>query len=100
MARAFQINARSSQINARAFQIDARCIKDMLCVAACIRKAIHPTLDDPEYAEAKQLYINPRRCIGCGACANACLSGAIVAPGESPAEFSVFAELNAAWDRG
>ena len=84
----------------RAFVINNRCIKDMRCVSACVRKAIHPTLDDPGYATAEQLHINPRRCIGCGACANACLTGAIFAPEDLPTDFSHFVELNAAWYRG
>lgn len=83
-----------------AFVINDRCIKDMRCIAACVRKAIHPTLDDPSYADAKQLHINPKRCIGCGSCANACMSGAIFAPDDVPEEFSQFAEVNAAWYRG
>lgn len=84
---------------ARAFVINDRCIKDMRCVAACMRKAIHPTLNDLEYAEAEQLHINPLRCIGCGSCANVCPTGAILAPGDSPMQFRYFAELNAAWYR-
>lgn len=84
---------------ARTFEITDRCIKDMRCVAACIRRAIHPTLDEPGYAEATQLYINPERCIGCGACASACLNGAIVAPGDSPAQLSECAQADAwYWD--
>ena len=85
---------------ARVFVINDRCIKDMRCVAACVRKAIHPTLDDPAYLTAKQLHINPRRCIGCGSCANGCLSGAILGPDDPIADFPALAELNAAWYRG
>jgi ferredoxin--NADP+ reductase len=85
---------------ARVFVINDRCIKDMRCIAACVRKAIHPTLDDPAYLTARQLHINPRRCIGCGSCASACLSGAIIAPDNPAADLPKFAELNAAWYRG
>lgn len=85
---------------ARAFVINDRCIKDMRCVAACLRRAIHPTLDDPAFARAKQLYINPKRCIGCGSCANACRNGAILGPDDNIADISAFAEFNAAWYRG
>lgn len=84
----------------RAFVINDRCIKDMRCVAACLRRAIHPTLGDPAFASAKQLYINPKRCIGCGSCANACHNGAILTHGDPATEFSGFAELNSAWYRG
>ena len=87
-------------VMARAFVINDRCIKDMRCVAACVRKAIHPTLDEPACATARQLHINPRRCIGCGSCAIACLNGAILDPDDPIGNFSTFAELNAAWYRG
>lgn len=82
---------------ARAFVINDRCIKDMRCVEACIRRAIHPTPGESGFADAAQLYINPRRCIGCGACAAACLHGAVYAPDEAPAQFSQIGQLNAAW---
>jgi ferredoxin--NADP+ reductase len=85
---------------ARAFVINDRCIKDMRCLAACVRKAIRPTLDDPTYLTASQLHINPMRCIGCGACVNACLSGAILESDDTLPDFSKFAEINAAWFRG
>ena len=79
--------------------INDRCIKDMRCIAACMRKAIHPTPNDLEYASAGQLHINPLRCIGCGSCAEACLNGAIFELADLPAAFQPFAEINAAWYR-
>jgi ferredoxin--NADP+ reductase len=95
-------NSRTLRMDlmSHAFVINDLCIKDMRCVAACMRKAIHPTLNDLEYAESEQLHINPLRCIGCGSCANVCPTGAILAPGDSPSQFPHFAELNAAWYRG
>lgn len=77
--------------------INDRCIKDMRCIAVCVRKAIHPTRNDPGYASAGQLHINPKRCIGCGACVAACLNGAIFQLADLPAAFQPFAQINAAW---
>lgn len=72
----------------------------MRCVTACLRKAIHPTLDDPRYVDAAQLHINPKRCISCGSCVTACLNGAILAPEDFPTQFPHLAEVNADWYRG
>lgn len=77
--------------------INDRCIKDLYCVDVCMREAIQPTPADPGYAHATQLYIDPKRCIGCGACATACLSGAIFSVEDLPRELQHFARINAAW---
>jgi NAD-dependent dihydropyrimidine dehydrogenase PreA subunit len=77
--------------------ISDRCIKDMRCITRCVRKAIHPAEGDPGYGDAKQLYINPKRCIGCGSCMIACQSGAIFSLEDLPEPLRHFAELNAAW---
>jgi ferredoxin len=82
---------------ARVYVITDRCIKDMFCVEVCMREAIHPDGDEPGFSSAGQLYINPKRCIGCGTCVEACRNGAIVGLEDSPARFSQFAQVNAAW---
>jgi NAD-dependent dihydropyrimidine dehydrogenase PreA subunit len=77
--------------------ISDRCVQDMRCIARCVRKAIHPTRDDPGFGDVKQLYINPKRCIGCGSCVIACQSGAIFSLEDLPEHLQHFAEANAAW---
>ena len=77
--------------------ITDKCIKDMLCVPVCLRKAIHPKKDEAGYEDVKQLFINPKKCISCGSCVAACESGAIFAIEDLPEELSHFAEINAAY---
>jgi ferredoxin--NADP+ reductase len=38
---------------------------------------IHPSPDEPEFATAEMLYIDPVACVDCGACVSACPVGAI-----------------------
>ena len=79
--------------------ITDKCIKDMLCVSVCQRKAIHPKTDEPGFADAKQLYINPKKCSNCGSCMSVCENEAIFAIEELPEELQQFAEINAAYYR-
>jgi ferredoxin len=77
--------------------ITDRCVQDLRCVSACLRNAIHPTQSDPGFRNNRQLFINPRRCIGCGSCLSACEHGAIFEIGELPGTLIRFAEANAAY---
>ncbi len=77
--------------------ITNKCIKDNLCVSVCLRKAIHPKTTEPGYADVKQLFINPKKCISCGSCVSACQSGAIFAIEDLPEEFQEYAAINAAY---
>ena len=79
--------------------ITDRCVRDMLCVDACLRDAIHPGCGDARFPETAQLFINPRRCIGCGACINACQHDAIFEFEELTPRLQHFAQLNAAFYR-
>ncbi|GAA2611744.1 FAD-dependent oxidoreductase [Actinomadura fulvescens] len=54
------------------------CCNDASCVHACPVNCIHPTPDEPDFATAEMLYIDPRTCVDCGACVSACPVGAIV----------------------
>ncbi|MFN3601624.1 MAG: FAD-dependent oxidoreductase [Dietzia sp.] len=71
------------------------CCADASCVHACPVNCIHPTPDEPDFATAEMLYIDPDVCVDCGACVGACPVGAIVPDDRlAPAE-QVFLDLNA-----
>jgi len=63
-----------------AYVIAEPCIdtKDNSCVEVCPVDCIHPTPDEPDYDNVKQLYIDPEECIDCDACVEACPVDAIV----------------------
>ena len=69
--------------------------KDNSCVEVCPVDCIHPTEDEPGYAEAKMLFIDPTECIDCDACVTACPVNAIFPEDHLPAEWEHFAKLNA-----
>ena len=75
--------------------ITDRCRKELHCIAVCLRNAIQPAASEPGFAGARQLFIHPKRCLGCGACISACENGAIVEVEESPEAMVPFADLNA-----
>ncbi|WP_184438262.1 FAD-dependent oxidoreductase [Mycobacterium sp. AZCC_0083] len=75
--------------------ITQSCCSDGSCVYACPVNCIHPSPDEPGFATAEMLYIDPASCVDCGACVSACPVGAISTASklvESP-----FIELNAAF---
>jgi len=80
-----------------AYAITQSCCKDTSCVSVCPVDCIHPTPDEPDFATAEILYIDPKSCIDCGACADACPVSAA-----KPVELlrgadQVFEQLNAAY---
>lgn len=54
------------------------CCSDGSCVYSCPVNCIHPSPDEPGFAHAEMLYIDPSACVDCGACVTACPVGAIV----------------------
>ncbi|BDD84775.1 putative ferredoxin/ferredoxin--NADP reductase [Tsukamurella pulmonis] len=58
--------------------ITQSCCNDAACVPACPVNCIHPTPEEPEFATAEMLYIDPATCIDCGACVPECPVDAIV----------------------
>ncbi|MGK8559486.1 FAD-dependent oxidoreductase [Nocardia gipuzkoensis] len=63
------------------------CCNDASCVPVCPVGCIHPTPDEPGFASAEALYIDPASCIDCGACVAECPVGAITrdtAPAAAP----------------
>ncbi|AFM19115.1 NADPH-dependent glutamate synthase beta chain-like oxidoreductase [Mycolicibacterium chubuense NBB4] len=77
--------------------ITQSCCSDGSCVYACPVNCIHPSPDEPGFATAEMLYIDPVACVDCGACVSACPVGAIAPDTRlEPAQLP-FIELNAAF---
>ena len=72
-------------------------VKDTACVDVCPCGCIHPTKDEPGFATAAQLYINPDDCVDCGACIPACPVSAIYSAEDLPERWKAFASRNAEW---
>ena len=80
-----------------AYVIAEPCIgtKDTACVDACPVDCIHPKKDEPNFATAEMLYIDPVECIDCGACESVCPVTAIFAEADVPEQWKGFTEMNA-----
>ena len=52
--------------------ITQSCCSDGSCVYSCPVNCIHPSPDEPDFAGAEMLYIDPAACVDCGACVTAC----------------------------
>ena len=74
--------------------------KDVSCVEVCPVDCIHPTSDEPGYADAEQLYIDPAECIDCGACVDLCPVNAVFLDSELPDDWKTFEDRNAAYFSG
>jgi len=72
-------------------------IKDQLCADVCPTDCIHPKKDEPDFEEAKQMYVDPAGCIDCGACVPVCTSDSIYALDDLPEDKKQFADMNAAF---
>lgn len=72
-------------------------VKDTACVDVCPVDCIHPRKDEPEFAAESKLYIDPDRCIDCGACVPACPVEAIFLLQELPAKWARFGQVDAEW---
>src|SRR5690606_29976840 len=67
------------------------------CVSVCPVNCIHPTPDEPAFGSTEMLYIDPKACIDCGACADACPVDAIFPADRLTAGQQEYAEINAAY---
>ena len=54
-----------------------------------------PTKDEPGFADARQLFIDPAECIDCDACVEACPVDAIFAEDQLPDEWKHYTKINA-----
>jgi ferredoxin--NADP+ reductase len=77
--------------------ITQSCCSDGSCVYACPVNCIHPSPDEPGFATAEMLYIDPVACVDCGACVSACPVGAISPDTRLDDKQLPFIELNAAF---
>ena len=68
--------------------------KDTSCVDVCPVDCIHPRKDEPDFANAEMLYIEPDTCIDCGLCVDECPVKAIFPEEDLPAEWAHFAARN------
>ena len=75
--------------------ITQSCCSDGSCVYACPVNCIHPSPDEPGFAAAEMLYIDPVACVDCGACVSACPVGAIAPDSRLTLEQLPFVALNA-----
>lgn len=75
--------------------ITQTCCGDATCVAVCPVNCIHPTPQEPGFAAAEMLYIDPASCIDCGACVDACPVDAIYPLDTLPGPQKEYARINA-----
>jgi NAD-dependent dihydropyrimidine dehydrogenase PreA subunit len=68
--------------------------KQTACVDVCPVDCIHPKKDEPGFAEAKQLHIDPSSCIDCGLCVDECPVRAIFPESDVPSQWQAFIQLN------
>ncbi|MFF0341496.1 FAD-dependent oxidoreductase [Kribbella sp. NPDC004875] len=54
------------------YAISGECCADASCVAVCPMNSIHPAPGEPGFGTGASLFIDPRTCIDCGACADIC----------------------------
>ena len=72
-------------------------VKDAACVEVCPVDCIHPTRDEPDFADAEMLHIEPDACIDCGLCIDECPVQAIYPDEDLPAAWQNFIEKNLAY---
>ncbi|WP_225727246.1 MULTISPECIES: FAD-dependent oxidoreductase [unclassified Nocardia] len=81
------------------YVITQNCCNDASCISACPVDCIRPTPDQPEFATAEMLYIDPATCIDCGSCVPACPVGAIFPEDDLTAPLRRYTDINAAYFR-
>src|SRR5690348_16610338 len=74
-------------------------VKDGSCVDVCPVDCIHPAEGEADYAQYRQLCINPDECIDCGACEPACPVTAIFEESAVPEQWRSYLKINADYFR-
>ncbi|MGW5618264.1 FAD-dependent oxidoreductase [Streptomyces sp. NPDC003877] len=82
------------------YAITQTCCADATCVAVCPVNCIHPTPQERAFGSTEMLHVDPRACIDCGACADACPVDAIVPVDRLTGPQKAYAEINAAYFAG
>lgn len=79
------------------FVIAQACIgtKATECEKVCPVDCIHPREGEVGFAEAEQLYIDPKVCINCGACMAVCPVRAVYPEEDVPGPLGIFLRKNA-----
>ncbi len=77
--------------------ITQSCCNDGSCVYACPVNCIHPSPDEPGFATAEMLHIDPLACVDCGACVSACPVGAIAPDTRLEPKQLPFVDINASF---
>ncbi|CAL9348685.1 putative ferredoxin_ferredoxin--NADP reductase [Streptomyces sp. enrichment culture] len=80
-----------------AFAITQTCCTDATCVAVCPVNCIHPTPEERAFGSTEMLYIDPKACIDCGACADACPVDAVFPVDGLTGGQREYADINAAY---
>ncbi|CCK25871.1 putative ferredoxin/ferredoxin--NADP reductase [Streptomyces davaonensis JCM 4913] len=79
------------------YAITQTCCADATCVAVCPVNCIHPTPQERDFGSTEMLHVDPRACIDCGACADACPVDAIIPVDRLTGPQRAYAEINAAY---
>ncbi|MEJ2870017.1 FAD-dependent oxidoreductase [Actinomycetospora sp. OC33-EN08] len=79
------------------FAITQSCCVDATCVSACPVNCIHPAPGEPDFGTTDMLYVDPRACIDCGACAEVCPVDAVFPVENLVGPLREYAEVNAAY---
>ncbi|MFJ3669729.1 FAD-dependent oxidoreductase [Streptomyces sp. NPDC090106] len=82
------------------YAITQTCCADATCVAVCPVNCIHPTPQEREFGSTEMLHVDPRACIDCGACADACPVDAIFPVDRLTGPQKAYAEINASYYDG
>jgi len=79
------------------YAITQTCCRDATCIAVCPVNCIHPTPEERAFGSTEMLHIDPKVCIDCGACADACPVDAIFPVESLTSGQKEYAEINAAY---